>query len=199
LKGKLFCKVPDHRLKLICFALFFSIRFLILPRFREQPLGKHTLEIQYDYDFALIGISSHEKDYRMCWALNNKLGLELVKVNSLEIKGKKQETPSFFSLFTYDHPDGFLEYTVVANLSESKASVTGEHTLFGSKAKTSPYSENEFLIPEHKQMNYFFVIKGDLNEAGIQQLVKQIREIDMVLTAVSMDASQLKSKHNLIF
>lgn len=162
-------------------------------------MGKHTLEIQYDYDFVLIGISSHEKDYRMCWALNNKLGLELVKVNSLEIKGKKQETPSFFSLFTYDHPDGFVEYTVVANLSESKTGVTQENTLFGGKAKSHSYSENEFLIPEHKQMNYFFVIKGDLDETEIQGMVKQIREIDMVLTAIPIDASQLKSKHNLIF
>lgn len=162
-------------------------------------MGKHTLEIEYDYNFVLIGISSHEKDYRVCWALNNKLGLELVKVNSLEIKGKKQETPSFFSLFTYDHPDGFFEYTVVANLSEGKAGVTMENTLFGNKAKSHSYSENEFLIPEHKQMNYFFVVKGELSETESLQLVKQIREIDMVLTAIPLEASQLKSRHNLIF
>ena len=162
-------------------------------------MGKHTLEIQYDYDFVLIGISSHEKDYRVCWALNNKFGLELIKIDSLEIKGKKQETPSFFSLFTYDHPDGFVEYTVVANLSESKAGITKENTLFGTKAKPHSYSENEFLIPEHKQMNYFFVIKGELEEEGIQNMVKQIKEIDIVLTAIRIDASQLKSKHNLIF
>ena len=162
-------------------------------------MGKHTLEIQYDYDFVLIGISSHEKDYRICWALNNKFGIELIKVNSLEIKGKKQETPSFFSLFTYDHPDSFIEYTVVANLSESKTGSIKENTLFGSKAKPQSYSENEFLIPEHKQMNYFFVIKGELDDASVQQMIKQIKEIDMVLTAIPIDASQLKSKHNLIF
>jgi hypothetical protein len=162
-------------------------------------LGKHTLEIQYDYDFVLIGISSHEKDYRICWALNNKFGLELIKVDSLEIKGKKQETPSFFSLFTYDHPDGFLEYTVVANLSESKAGIIRENTLFGSKAKPHSYSENEFLIPEHKQMNYFLVIKGEQDDTVVKNTLKQIKEIDMVLTAIQIDASQLKSKHNLIF
>lgn len=162
-------------------------------------MGKHTLEIQYDYDFVLIGISSHEKDYRICWALNNKFGIELIKVNSLEIKGKKQETPSFFSLFTFDHPDSFTEYTVVANLSESKAGMVNENTLFGSKTKPHSYSENEFLIPEHKQMNYFFVIKGDLDDTAIQRTVKQIKEIDMVLTAISIDVSQLKSKQNLIF
>ncbi len=162
-------------------------------------MGKHTLEIQYDYDFVLIGISSHEKDYRLCWALNNKFGIELIKVDSLEIKGKKQETPSFFSLFTYDHPDGFFEYTVVANLSESKTGVGKETTLFGSNAKPQAYAENEFLIPEQKQMNYFLIIKGEVNESEVQTMVKKIREIDLVLTAIQMDATQLKSKHNLIF
>jgi len=162
-------------------------------------LGKHTLEIQYDYDFVLIGISSHEKDYRLCWALNNKFGLELIKVDSLEIKGKKQETPSFFSLFTFDHPDGFLEYTVVANLSESKSGSIKETDLFGSQLKAHSHSENEFLIPEHKQMNYFFVVKGEVEESATEAMVKKMKEIDIVLTAIPIDVSQLKSKHNLVF
>lgn len=147
----------------------------------------------------LIGISSHEKDYRLCWALNNKFGLELIKVESLEIKGKKQETPSFFSLFTYDHPDSFLEYTVVANLSESKSSSIKETDLFGSQIKSHSHNENEFLIPEHKQMNYFFVVKGEVDEHAALQMVKKIKEIELVLTAIPIDVTQLKSKHNLVF
>ena len=58
-------------------------------------MKKHLLEIEYDYDFVLIGISSHEKDYRVCWALNNKLGLELVKTEPFEIKDKKMSLPTF--------------------------------------------------------------------------------------------------------
>jgi len=59
-------------------------------------LGKHTLKIEYDFDFVLIGISSHEKDYRICWALNNVLGLDLTKKNSLEIKSKNKQHLLFF-------------------------------------------------------------------------------------------------------
>lgn len=162
-------------------------------------MGKHTLEIQYDYDFVLIGISSHEKDYRLCWALNNKFGLELIKVDPLEIKGKKQETPSFFSLFTFDNPDSFLEYTVVANLSESKSGSVKETDLFGSQIKAHSHNENEFLIPEHKQLNYFFVVKGEVEETAVQTMIKQLKEIDIVLTAIPIDVTQLKSKHNLVF
>ena len=164
-------------------------------------MAKHTLEIEYDYDFVLIGISSHEKDYRFCWALNNKLNIELVKQESLEIKGKKQTTPSYFSFFTFDDADQFTEYSVLANFSESKSLASTENTLFetAGKAKDGGQSENEFLIPEHKQMNYLFVIRGEMENEEVEELIKTLKEIDIVLTAVRIDVKSLKSKQNLIF
>ena len=139
-------------------------------------MKKHLLEIEYDFDFVLIGISSHEKDYRICWALNQKLGLELTKTDALEIKDKKQEEASSFSLFVCERPDEFMEYLIIANRSEKG-----------------------LLIPEQKQMDYFFVIKGEVEEEQIEELVNKIKEINFVLTAVRIDPSVLKSKQNLIF
>ena len=161
-------------------------------------MGKHTLEIEYDYDFVLIGISSHEKDYRFCWAINNKLKLELSKKESLEIKGKKQKTPSYFSFFTFDDQDQYKAYSVLANFSESKSLVLTENTLFGSPEK-SKQSENEFLIPEYKQMNYFFIVHGEMEDDEIEDLIKIIKDIDIVKTAIRIDPKTLKSKQNLIF
>ncbi|MGQ0828200.1 MAG: IPExxxVDY family protein [Bacteroidota bacterium] len=139
-------------------------------------MKKHLLEIEYDYDFILIGISSHEKDYRICWALNNKLGLELTKTDPLEIKDKKQDETSVFSLFVCERPDDFMEYLIIANRSEKG-----------------------LLIPEQKQMDYFFVIKGEMEDEKIEETISKIREINFVLTAVRIDPSVLKSKQNLIF
>ena len=138
-------------------------------------MGKHTLEIEYDYDFVLIGISSHEKDYRICWALNNKLELDLVKAEPLEIKDKKQNEPSNFSLFECIRADEFIEYFVIANRSEKG-----------------------MLIPEQKQMDYFFVIRGEIEEDDVKDIVKKIKEINLVQTAFRIDVSTLKSKQNLI-
>jgi hypothetical protein len=162
-------------------------------------LGKHTLEIEYDYDFVLIGISSHEKDYRICWALNNKLGIQLVKQNSLEIKDKKQSTPSYFSFFSFDDADAFTEYSVIANFSESKSLALTANTLFENTERLKDIGENDLLIPEQKQMNYFFVIRGEMDEGKINEILKQIKSIDVVLTAIRIDAKGLKSKQNLIF
>jgi hypothetical protein len=138
-------------------------------------LGKHTLEINYDYDFVLIGISSHEKDYRICWGLNNKLGLDLVKVEPLEIKDKKQDDLSHFSLFSCERPDEFMEYFIIANRSEKG-----------------------MLIPEQKQMDYFFIIRGEIENDTVMEMIKQIKEIDLVQTAFRIDVASLKSKQNLI-
>lgn len=160
-------------------------------------MGKYTLEIDYDYDFVLIGISSHEKDYRFCWALNNKLNIELTKRESLEIKGKKQDTPSFFSFFFYENPSEFSEFAVIANLSESKSQVSKKNTLFGNLNKTE--SDSELLIPEQKQMNFFFLIRAEIEDKKIDEMIKKIKEIDNVQTAIRIDPKQLKSKQNLIF
>lgn len=162
-------------------------------------MGKHTLKIEYDYDFVLIGISSHEKDYRLCWALNNTLGLDLNKIESLEIRSKKQTTPSYFSLFKYENTEEFMEYFVIANLSENKLFGSDENTLFSTGARGPHATENGVLIPEHKQMNYFFVIKGEIPENKREDMFRKIKELDLVLTAVFIDVRELKSKKNLIF
>lgn len=165
----------------------------------NKTLAKHTLEVSYNFDFLLIGISSHEKDYRICWALNKKLGLDLKKTDSLEIKGKKQTTPSFFSFFVFDKEEDFLEYSVIANFSENKSMDLKTHSLFGMDDASEHHSENELLIPEQKQMNYFLVVRGELEDDAVDELVKHIKEIDVVQTAVRIDPTQLKSKQNLIF
>jgi hypothetical protein len=138
-------------------------------------LGKYTLEIEYDYDFVLIGISSHEKDYRICWVINNKLGLNLIKTEALEIKDKKQDEPSHFSLFCFEQPDEFMEYFMIANRSEKG-----------------------LLIPEQKQIDYFFIIRGEIEDEKVMEIIKQIKESNLVQTAFRVDVKALKSKQNLI-
>ena len=138
-------------------------------------MGKYTLEIEYDYDFVLIGISSHEKDYRICWAINNKLQLDLIKTEPLEIKDKKQDELSHFSLFSFERPDEFMEYFIIANRSEKG-----------------------LLIPEQKQMDYFFIIRGEIENDAVMEIIRQIKEINLVQTAFRIDVSSLKSKQNLI-
>lgn len=57
---------------------------------------KHFLENDFEFEFQLIGISCHEKDYRICWALNQALGVELTKTETdLELVLKKRKKNFF--------------------------------------------------------------------------------------------------------
>jgi hypothetical protein len=48
-------------------------------------------------------------------------------------------------------------------------------------------------------MNYFFVVRAELEPEQEEEMLKQIKQIDIVLTAIRIDANSLKSKQNLIF
>ena len=61
---------------------------------------KYTLEEEYEYDFRLIGISCHEKDYRICWGLNNRLHLSLAK-EEVEIEVMVKKTNEFIEKATW--------------------------------------------------------------------------------------------------
>ncbi len=160
-------------------------------------MAKHTLEIEYDFDFILVGISSHEKDYRFCWRLNNAFKLNLVKQEPLEIKNKKQKTPSFFSFYLFRDKEMFTDYVVLANTSENKELITKETNLFGELNNTE--SDTDFLLPELKQFNYFYIIKGDLSDDEVENSISKIKEIENVQTAIRIDVKSLRSKQNLVF
>lgn len=138
--------------------------------------SKFILEVEYDYDFSLIGICSHEKDYRICWALNSQLGIELSKTKDLELTEKKAFAPAKFSMFIFNDEEKYREYSILGNKST-----------------------NKLLLPEHKQVDYLLIIKSGLDEKEEEELVKKIKELSIVLTAYSIEPENLKSKQNLLF
>jgi hypothetical protein len=97
----------------------------------------------------------------------------------------------------FEKQDEFIDYAVIANLSESKTVEQTTNTLFGSLDENE--SDNEYLIPEQKQMNYFFVIRGEIENEEVNEIIQQIKEIENVQTAVRIDVKSLRSKQNLIF
>lgn len=137
---------------------------------------KYSLEEEYDFDFYLLGISCHEKDYRACWAINQALGINLSKEeNDIEVIIKKSNRCSLHSMFTYYHEDTETEFRLIANRSTLGV-----------------------LIPEKSQADYLLMIT-DNSENSIEEIRKRINEIPFVLTSFIVDVEDLKSKENLIF
>ncbi len=139
-------------------------------------MAKLVLNIEYDFDFTLIGISCHEKDYRLSWTINNKLGIELSKEKDLEIDVKKHKEPMTHSFFAFEEEDQFKQFYLINNR--------------GTKG---------LLIPEQKQADYFLMIKGTISPDEKSNFIKLVKEIPMVQLAFDIVPDSLKSKENLLF
>ena len=137
---------------------------------------KYTLEEEYEYDFRLIGISCHEKDYRLCWGLNNGLCLSLAKEEGeIEVLIKKTNEFSKHALYSYFQEDTENEFSLLNNRSKSG-----------------------YLVPEQAHADYLFMIKESY-DVNIVELISKIKSIPFVLTAFEVKVGELKSKENLIF
>jgi hypothetical protein len=136
-------------------------------------MSKILLTLEEDYDFILIGISCHTKDYRLCWELNNVLSFDLIRTDDLEINKRTTDKHSFYE---YIDEDNYLEYYLMSNRGD-----------------------NGYLIPEHKKVDFFFMIKGNISEQLGEDLIIKINSLSLVLTSFKINPNQLKSKQNLLF
>lgn len=136
-------------------------------------MSKIILSLEEDYDFALLGISCHTKDYRLCWELNKVLNFDLVRAADLEINKTIINKYSFYEFIDEEH---YLDYYLISNRSN-----TG------------------YLIPEHKKVDFFFMIKGNISDFLIDDILSKVNAVSLVLTSFIIDPNQLKSKQNLLF
>ena len=135
-------------------------------------MSKKTLSISEDYDFGLIGISSHAKDYRLCWELNQLMKLNLVKKEN--ISSRISEDPAF-THYIYDDDENHLHYHLIGNKS----------------------SEGYFTT-EIKQADYFLLLQGDHAIDNATDCLPLINGAGTVLTAFEIDVLNLKTRDHFI-
>ncbi len=72
-------------------------------------MKKKRLEIEYSYDFDLIGVISSAKGYKLAWDINNQLSARLVKQPDLIVQFKNN-TEASFSYFSFESEVNKLNY-----------------------------------------------------------------------------------------
>jgi hypothetical protein len=139
-------------------------------------LSKFTLDVAYDFDFILLGISCHEKDYRISWAIREKLGIDLCRGEDIVISSKKGTQSDAFAVFEHFSEENESSIFLVSN-------------------RNGP----SLLVPEQRSADYFLIARGGYDQENKEEILLLIREISFVLTAFAIDPASLKSKQNLIF
>lgn len=138
-------------------------------------MGKKNVHklTEQDLSLTLLGISSHENDYRISWAFNEHLNLHF----------KKTENHSFL------HPKLAITLEFSQYLHEDQEA----HSLF---RLISNRCENGFLLEEYKNIDFFLLLDTQDKEI-VQSLIQGVKAIPFVSMIFTIDLSSLKNKNRL--
>jgi hypothetical protein len=138
-------------------------------------MKKNRLEIEYSYDFELLGLTTSSKSYKLAWELNRMLNIRMIKKPDLVIQLRTQQ----------------LSYSVHAH--ESPVNTV---RLFRNKSNETDHSRN-LLVPEYPHGDFILMFQGEAEHSNrLHNLLRNISSIELV-AFIPLDA--LKSKDNFIF
>lgn len=129
-----------------------------------------------DPDFQLIGIASHENDYRLAWAINNSLNIALVKDPDIVIFHDKYKQDINLSIFSQTFAE--LGYTL---------------KLFTNRG------DNYFLLEEYRNIDFFLKIEGEPTPKKVQELIDSLKTIDIIMGVYKIDLQKVSRIQRIIF
>jgi hypothetical protein len=129
---------------------------------------KIHVDDDYIKEYSLIGLSCHLKDYRLIYSINKALNCDFKKYDDLVIfpvKGKKKNSFSFYSF-----QEDFIEYYIISNRNA-----------------------NGMLIPEQKQIDYIFVLRGQIDKHKEMLILNSLLKIPALLTAFKIRVDTVRN------
>jgi hypothetical protein len=146
------------------------------------PLGyenmkKKTLDINYSYDFDLLGITSPLKGYKLAWEINNCLDVKLLRENDLLVSFRLGVDVSF-SYFSYQGEAHLLK-------------------LFRNKPHEIDQIKST-LVPEFPHYDFILLSQSD-DKTKSNRLQEVLRNIPSVELVAFIPLDSLKSKEYFIF
>ena len=159
-----------------------------------MALHKLVLDDIEDVSYSLLAIHCTVEDFRVAYLLNKHLKISLKRrPEDLDFAFKKAS----FSLFEWKDEEEMITWNLISNVCKvEEDGILNTESLFKVPNKII---RTHNLIPEYKRVNYFLKIFNDGNFINEKSIIANIQQIPHIVTVYSLDASQLKSKDNLIF
>lgn len=142
-------------------------------------MSKNRLSVEYDFGFDLIAITASVKEYKLAWNLNQELGINLNKLENIEIV--------------------FLEHKLMSISNFTSKTAHQTIRLIKNRAENHVEKFNAFLIPELRNSDYFILVEDESDTFDLNSFMAKIKQIPFMQFVVSVEAATLKSKENLIF
>mgnify|MGYP001247376225 FL=1 len=128
---------------------------------------------EFDSDIQIIGIAYHLPDYRLSFSINQQFGFNFKKLPDLPVFCTKNKQPLPFSLYFYEDGDLLNSYYLISN-------------------------ENGKLVPSFHKIDFFLIITGGVEFQKYAQMLKTLRNLPNVITAVNIEVSSVKNYDNIL-
>ena len=110
--------------------------------------------------FTVIGISSHENDYRLSWSINEQLGLAFAHDDNVVTRDGKE-----FSCFV--HEDDNQTLLLISNRCD-----------------------NGFLLEKFKNIDFILKFDAELNETETTAWLRDLKNVPLVSAAFTIPANK---------
>ena len=143
---------------------------------QPENLNRKILSFELDFDFILIAITSHLRDYKLCYRINKELNMNFRKVGDYCL-----------NLFAGNEALQFSQYFFKIEASETEFYLIANHSAAG------------YLIPEMGNINYFMLIKNHLDQEDLNVALSRLSHIENIEAVMQLNPSFIKSNENLLF
>lgn len=146
-------------------------------RGHKLTLDNKELTGMFFEDSRVLGIMTTVKDYQFCWHINNSTGLDFRLNHELEIKLIRKKRNYYFSLYEYNEPNKFLSHYIYKN-----------------------QFDGEYLLPEFRNLDFLWLMKGDeVTDETVQETIQTVRLIPHVQLVTELAVDKITSKENMVF
>lgn len=130
---------------------------------------KHTLYIEEEHEFTVVGISTTLKEYKLCFHLNKNLNIDLKKIEDFCF-GKTKDNKLYFPLFYFNKVSSLPKISLVKNkIADS------------------------ILFPVFRQVDYIMILHKVLTYNELNDYLQGIKSIQNVITAFPMKTENIKN------
>jgi hypothetical protein len=135
----------------------------------SEKKKKLKLIIEEQIRYKVIGISSHENDYRLVWSMNEKLKMHFLRIENLLFHNARLKADLEFSRYLFHDEDRYLKLYLISNRCP-----------------------DGFLFPELKNIDFLLQITGVINEAEMKDLVKKLKTVPVVSAVFVLEPEKIR-------
>lgn len=146
------------------------------------------LDIEYDFDFEVIGLVSSLAPYQLVWKLNQILGVDIVKNEDIVLDFKKKDV--IISNYLFEEEYSYIR--ILKNKSNENSVVVNPTSLFD-------VGQSEYFLPELKKYDYIIQLEGSVNNQYSDVIIDKLNQLDNIQLVMPIDLDDIRDKDNLIF